>query len=92
MHNIGSVKEFVYYGMSDEEKKIPDFTVVKVPQFWNYTGNKTEWKRVEQRNTVQNCSIEHGSRNARESNSLDSLHGTKKNVQDVKVAGGVQKK
>ena len=32
--NIGFVKESVYYGMSDEEKKIPDFIVVKVPQFW----------------------------------------------------------
>ena len=70
--NIGFVKEFVYYGMSDEEKKIPDFTVVKVPQFWEYTGSTNEWKRIEQRSTVQNCSIEHGSRNARASNTLDS--------------------
>ena len=34
----------------------------------------------------------HGSRNARASNSLNSLHAAKKNVQDVKVAGVVQKK
>ena len=40
IHNIGTVKDFVYYGMSDEEKKIPDFTMVKVPQFWDYNGNK----------------------------------------------------
>ena len=46
VHNIGSVKEFVYYGMSDEDKKIPDFTVVKVPQFWDYTGNKSKWKKL----------------------------------------------
>ena len=58
VHNIGTVKEFVYYGMSDGETNVPDFTVVKVPQFWEYTGNKNEWRRVEQRNTVQNCSIE----------------------------------
>ena len=60
VHNIGSVKEFVYYGMSDEEKKIPDFTVVKVTQFWEYPGSANEWKRIGQRNTIQNCSIEHG--------------------------------
>ena len=92
MHNIGSVKEFVYYGMSDEAKKTADFTVVKVPQFCEYTGSTNEWKRIEQRNTIQICSIEHGSRNVRASNSLDSVHATKKNVQDVKVAGVVQEK
>ena len=58
VHNIGTVKEFVYYGMSDGETTIPDFTVVKVPQFWEYTGSKNEWRRVEQRNTIQNCRIE----------------------------------
>ena len=58
VHNIGTVKEFVYYGMSDGETNVPDFTVVKVPQFWEYTGNKNEWRRVEQRNIVQNCRIE----------------------------------
>ena len=73
-------------------KKISDFTVVKVPQFWEYIGSTNEWKRIEQRNTVQNCSIEHGSRNARASNSLDSLHATKKNVQDLKMTDVVQKK
>ena len=52
--NIGSVKEFVYYGMSDEEKRISDFTVVKVSQFWEYTRSTNEWKRIEQRKTVQN--------------------------------------
>ena len=54
VHNIGSVQEFIDYGMSDEEKKIPDFTVVKVPQFWEYSGSTNEWKRIKHRNTVQN--------------------------------------
>ena len=58
VHNIGTVKEFVYYGMADGETNVPDFTVVKVPQFWEYTGSKNEWRRVDQRNIVQNCSIE----------------------------------
>ena len=78
--------------MPYEKKKIPDFAVVKVPQFWEYIGSANEWKRIEQRNTVQSCSIEHGSRNARASNSLDSVHATKMNVQDVKVAGVVPTK
>ena len=47
VHNIGSVKEFVYYGMFDEAKKIPDFTVVKVPQSWEHTRSTNEWKRIE---------------------------------------------
>ena len=41
---------------------------------------------------MQHCSIEHGSNDAGASNSLDSLHATKKDVQYVKVAGVVQKK
>ena len=47
---------------------------------------------MEQRNTTQNCSIEDGSRNVRASNSLDLLHATKKNVQDLKMTDVVQKK
>ena len=78
--------------MSNGEKNVPNFTVVKVPQFWEYIGSKNEWKRIEQRNMVQNCSIEHGSIDAGASNSLDSLHATKKNVTYAKVAGVVQKK
>ena len=57
VHNIGTVKEYVYYGMSDGETNVSDFTVVKVPQFWEYIGSKNEWRRVEQGNIVQNCSI-----------------------------------
>ena len=62
VHNIGTVKEFVYYGMSEKEKNVPDFIVVQVPQFWDYTGNKNEWKRIQQVVTIQNYSIEHGSK------------------------------
>ena len=67
--------------MSNEEQNIPDFTVVKIPQFWDYTRNRNEWKRIEQVNTIQNCSIEHESINAGASSSLEALPTTKKNVQ-----------
>ena len=41
IHNIGIVKDFVYYGVSEKEKNVPDFTVVRGPQFWDYnTGNQ----------------------------------------------------
>ena len=43
VHNIGTVKDFVYCGVSGKDDKVPDFTVVKVPQFWEYaTGNQNE--------------------------------------------------
>ena len=31
MHNIGTIKEFVYCGVSGKEDKVSDFTMVKVP-------------------------------------------------------------
>ena len=33
--NIGTVKDFVYYDV-DSREKIPDFIVMKKPQFWTY--------------------------------------------------------
>ena len=92
VHNIGSVKDFVHYSMSEDEEKIPDFTVVKVPQFWEYTGNQNEWKRIEQVNTVQNCSIEHESKDAEALNTGEAAEASKATVKDTKVAGRVQKK
>ena len=57
LHKFGIVKDFIYSGASVDEKNIPDFIVVQVPQFWDYVGNKNEWKVIEQVNTIQNCSI-----------------------------------
>ena len=43
MHNIGIVKEFAHCGVFGKEDKVPDFTMIKVPQFWEYdTGNQNE--------------------------------------------------
>ena len=96
VHNIGTVKEFVYCGVSGKEDKIPDFTVVKVPQFWEYdTGHQDEWQKIEQKKCMQNCSGEHASTDAgasNSSNSLGSLHVTKETIQHAKVARSIQKK
>ena len=35
-HEIGIVKDSVHCGVSESEDKVPDFTVVKVPRFWEY--------------------------------------------------------
>ena len=44
VHNIDTIKEFVYCGESGKEEKFHDFTVVKVPQIREYdTGNQNEW-------------------------------------------------
>ena len=47
---------------------------------------------IEQVNNVQNCSIEHGSKDAGASNLVDSLQATKKNVQYTKMVAVIQKK
>ena len=39
-NNTGTVKDFVYYSV-DSEKQIPDFTVMKDPQFWVYHTDAT---------------------------------------------------
>ena len=36
-NNIGTVKDFVYYDV-DSKEKIPDFIVMKKPQFWMYNS------------------------------------------------------
>ena len=96
VHNIDTIKEFVYCGESGKEEKFHDFTVVKVPQIWEYdTGNQNEWQNIDQKKCIQNCSGEHGSTDARASNSshfLGSLRFVKKTIQHAKVAHTVQKK
>ena len=48
VHKLGTVKDFIYGGVSGNEGQLPDFIVVKVPQFWEYDiGNQNVWKRVE---------------------------------------------
>ena len=47
VHKLGTVKDFIYGGVSGTNERVPDFTVVKIPQFWDYdTGQRNEWKHV----------------------------------------------
>ena len=56
-NNIGTVKDFVHYDV-DSKKKIPDFIVMKKPQFWMYHNACTkEGKRAELKEE-QNCTIQ----------------------------------
>ena len=45
-HNIGTIKDFVYYDV-DSKGEIPDFIVMKKPQFWMYhttcTKQRSQW-------------------------------------------------
>ena len=51
---MGTIKDFIYGGMSEGEKQLPMFIVVKVPQFWEYaTGKQNAWKYVDQNERSQ---------------------------------------
>ena len=59
---MGTVKDFIYGGTSEGEKQLPVFTVVKVPQFWEYaTRKQNAWKHVDQNERSQKGTKESGS-------------------------------
>ena len=90
-NNIGTVKDFVYYGV-DSEKQIPDFTVMKDPKFWVYhTDAAKEWKRAES-SKKQNCIISKKIRQDNGSHSFNSSTVCKNNIQYAKAVGTIQKK
>ena len=90
-NNIGTIKDFVYYSV-DSEKQIPDFTVMKDPQFWVYHTDATnEWKRAES-SKKQDCIISTKSRQEPSSNSFNPSSACKNKVQNAKAASTVQKK
>ena len=55
-NNIGTVKDFVHYDV-DSKKKIPDFIVMKKPQFWMYHTAYTKEKKRAGSKEEQNCTI-----------------------------------
>ena len=79
--------------VSEKDTKVPDFIVVKVPQFWEYnTRNRKSWKQKEQKEINQNCTIEQVSKDVRASNSLNVFKTTKQTMVYGRVDNTVQKK
>ena len=72
---IGTVKDFVYYDV-DSREKIPDFIVMRKPQFWMYNTACTKSEKRAGSNEGQNCIIETLSNSE---NSLQAAKVEKKN-------------
>ena len=62
VQKMGTVKDFIYGGMSEGEKQLHVFTVVKLPQFGEYAiGKQNAWKHVDRNERSQKGTKESGS-------------------------------
>ena len=70
-NNNGTVKDFVYYDV-DSKEKIPDFIVMKKPQFWMYNSACIKEQKRAGSTEGQNCNIETMSKSINSSQAVKS--------------------
>ena len=51
--HIGTVKEFS--GYCENVHPVPDFTIMKQPQFWDFKTDQREWKSMNERTVQKQC-------------------------------------
>ena len=88
--SIGTVKDFVYYDV-DSKEKIPDFMVMKKPQFWMYNSACIKEQKRAGSNEGQNCNMETMSKSVNSSQSVKSEKKTTKQQYQLISAKTLQK-